>query len=263
MKPRPDTPESHLAERLRGAYPAPDCPPLEKWHELALGAVDAASLLRLESHALSCPACAAELRLARSFEEPIAESDAVAEITRALRQTHQSAKSTATLSSSPPRSSRRRWGRSAMAAAALVLTVFGVGLLYVSQQGPPPLRDPGSGAVVRSATLEALEPVGELDAAPQRFAWSQAPETATYTLTLETVSGQVLLQERIAGSSFEVPGDVVAQLEPAVTYHWRVDASNSSGELLARSPLTEFRLAPSLEGTTDPSEPGHENTQSR
>src|SRR5262245_30311482 len=73
-----DERDGPLPSLLAAAYPGQDCPPPESY--LRDAELSDAERGRIEAHARSCPACAAERELARSFGEPVhaqADTDAI------------------------------------------------------------------------------------------------------------------------------------------------------------------------------------------
>ncbi len=124
--------------------------------------------------------------------------------------------------------------------AALVL-VLGVGMALRSLEvGAPPLPAPVAGDVRRSATIEAVAPLGPLAEAPAEFSWQPIAGAGSYALSLRTIDGNALWQAEVAGPPADLPPEVEESLHRAVTYYWSVEALDVEGRPLARSELAPF-----------------------
>ena len=108
----------------------------------------------------------------------------------------------------------------------------------------PPVQGPGSGEVLRSGAGIVLEsPLGTLTSLPQRFAWRPEPTAAHYTLRIERVDGELLIERRTEDAMVELTADERTRLRDHVTYDWLVTADDGTGETL-RSDRQSFVSRP-------------------
>ncbi len=143
----------------------------------------------------------------------------------------------------------------ALAAGAVVL-VLGLGALIRSiELGAPRLPAPGPEGVTRSATIEAVRPLGPVATAPAELVWLPVDGAATYVLSLGAIDGTVLWRAEVKGPPADVPAEVESSLLGAVTYYWSVEARGTDGSLLARSELAPFAIELAGEVVAETSEP--------
>lgn len=218
--------ESHtLADWLRAAYadPAAGCPPPESFLEAERAALPEDERRRLTEHAGSCPACAAERELARLFDaEP--QGRVVAFPSRPVAA----------------RTSRRpswQW-----AAAASMLLLIGL-TFFLARPVAPPLPAPQEGEV-RGSRIELVAPLGDMAAVPAELRWEPVAGAAAYRIRLLAVDDTALTEIRTNRPQAPLSAEVVARLQPAVTYRWTVEALAEDGRRLARSEPGEFRVPP-------------------
>lgn len=241
------TTKAPLSEWLRLAYRGEaGCPPPEAYLADELAALDADARARLESHAESCAACAAELDLAQAFEsaEPAGAQDhrAVERIVRRLERR-------------PPHGRRGGWlGRPdwgsilrtpAFQLAAAAVLVIGIGIGIRDAATPPPLTGGSGSGVVRSSTLELRAPLGDIDGAPVQLAWEPVEGAASYRVTVRSVDDTVLWSAETAASTVNVDARLEALLRQAVSYGWGVEALGADGARIAWSADASFRIRPS------------------
>ncbi len=192
--------------------PGPECPPLEELAELAAGRL--AGRGRLREHTRRCAHCAGELALLEAWEEE------------------------------PPVPGRRSRPALALLAAGVVLAVC-AGTLYQLRTPTPALPDRLSAAeTLRSNTILAAGPEGDLDAAPAKLQWEAVASAARYRVTLMEVDRTVLWQAESQDTSVVLPAAVRALCLPAKTLLWRVHAVDASGRALADSEVARFRVRP-------------------
>jgi len=253
-----------LEEWLHAAYAG--CPPPEAFLEAETAALDPAARRRLDEHAASCPACAAERDLARLFTaEPqaagVRQEDVdfvVARLEEAspLRRTAAPPAATGrvvpfpsrpaqpSMSPTPLPSARRssRWPAWLAAAAVVVLSV-GL-LLQRSLLAPPPLPAPPAAGVMRGGEVELLTPVGEVAALPAELRWEPRRGAAAYHVRLRAFDDELLWEATVAAPPAHLPANVTARLQRAVTYSWSVEALDAQGARLAGSEPVRFRVSP-------------------
>jgi hypothetical protein len=131
------------------------------------------------------------------------------------------------------RSPRPAW----LVLAAAVLGA--VGLIYwPSRDAPAPDR----AAATRGAPVQLVEPVGEVGELGV-FRWQAPPLALTYRVDLRR--GDTTLWSGISsGQELEAPPDLVGELVPGVSYHWRVEGVAEAGRVVVSSEWVEVRLQP-------------------
>jgi hypothetical protein len=227
-----------LSESLREAL-SPDgaCPSPEDYLRLESGETNPEEGRRLLEHAERCPACAAELELARVFhagpEEGSEDLDFVVGRLESLRL-HETPRP---LEFRPRRKAVVRW-----AASLAALVALAVGLSVYTSQKAPSLPEPGREEVFRGAEIHDLQPSGEFPEVPRGFRWSAIEGAASYRVTLRAVDETVLWEESVAQPSARLPEEVARGLHPAVLYAWTVEALNERGERLAVSEPVRFTV---------------------
>lgn len=233
-----------LTEAYRGRD---DCPPPEALLAEELAALEPAARQRLEAHVRSCPACAAERRLATAFDE-IREEDR-ADLDWLVDQLDRKPSAAAieipetaqVVTIDRGRALRAQaWWPLALA-ATLLLAVGLVSQLRPSRPGLPELPET---SIVRSSRLELLAPQGDITGIPEQLMWSGVDDAATYRVTVERPGGDIVWQQDVAAEQIEIEDVVRRSLQPAVVYSWAVEALDKEGSLLARSAIGTFRIQP-------------------
>ncbi len=141
----------------------------------------------------------------------------------------------------PEAKPRHRLPRRAVQAAGVAVLVLGLGALIRGfEPGPPPQPVPAPGGVTRSATIEPVRPVGPLAATPTELVWQEVDGGSSYAVNLRAIDGKALWQAEVPGPPADVPAEVMANLNPAVTYYWSVGAFDAEHRLVARSELAPF-----------------------
>ena len=153
------------------------------------------------------------------------------------------------------RTSRHRHRGPLGITTAALLVVLGA-LTLASTDRAPELPSPPTSGVVRGSTLELLEPVGPLAEAPSQLRWRPSAGASRYRLVFERVDGRVFFQrdfEPRAGEgealTFDLPTDFTASLRPMVVYYWWIEALDTAGLPIARSPRERIRIL------TEPAQP--------
>ena len=223
----------------------PECPPLE---ELVAAAGEPAAPRRDEilRHAGSCPACGAELELARSFgREDAAESADVDRVVARLRGEAEPGGRVLEFRRERKADGSSRmavWGR--WAAAALVVVGLGLGFQAWRDSRSPELGGPGVTGVVRSGEIELVAPVGEVVGAPREMVWVGVPDAASYRVELLDVAGDPVASIETSAPRVELDEATRAELRARASYGWRVVALDSAGAEVASSATVEFEVAP-------------------
>lgn len=241
-----------LEEFFRAAYPCKEagCPPPEAWLEAETGARTPEARRDLEAHAGRCPVCAAEWDLARLFDAgPEAAGVSPEDVGFVVsRLSEVSPVRTGRNPAAPrvvlfPGQRFRQLPASfvRLAAAAVLALVAGLGwTLYAPAPSLPELRQ---GGAVRAIAVEALAPVGEVDAMPAELRWARMG-AASYRVRLTAVDGTLLWESRVTAPSVRLPAEVAARLHRAVVYVWSVEALDVDGKLLAGSEPIRFLAKP-------------------
>jgi hypothetical protein len=228
---------------------------------------------RLDEHARTCPACAAEQELARLFHEApdkagVSAGD-LAHVVARLEQTSpvrplaevtespvgkvvpfpaRSPQSVPSVQDTQPvrrETSRVRPWRLA-AAAALLLS--GSLLVWRSQPTQMPLpAPPGESEVFRGGDVEVVSPLGEMDAVPTELRWQERDGAASYRVRLSAVDDAVLWEATVAAPPARLPDTVAGTLHRAVVYVWTVEALDANGARVAVSEPARFRARPEPE----------------
>lgn len=239
----------HLETSAEGALAAalergPGCPPIEKLVELATRPMPAEAAESIRAHVAGCPACAAELDLARAFQSP--ESSVEAEDLRwVVAQLEAGAVSTPEPARILPmrrRSAFAGWGLRA-AAAALVAVALGLGWTLIGDRKSPGLPTAGAEDVVRSGHVALVAPLDAEVKGPIRFSWEPVSGASSYRVVLADVSDEPIWEGESPRAGLELPEVAEKRLESLVTYRWSVIARDRSGLRLAQSEIGEFRYA--------------------
>lgn len=239
------TRQASMGEWLKRAYEDGECPPPEAYLADELAALDKAARERLDAHAATCAACAAERDLAAGFDAS-ATAEERRDVERIVRR----------LERRPPHGRRPGWGWGSLSwtdlvrtpafqlAAAAVL-VIGVGLGVREAATPPTLGTAPDPSAVRSSTLELLSPVGELAGLPDALRWQEVEGAELYRVSVLAVDDSELWSAETTRPSIEIDERLGAAVRPAVWYRWRVEALDRAGSRIAWSPEARFRVAPS------------------
>ena len=232
-----------LRSWLTLAYRDPDdCPPPEVWLEKELANLSPDRRRELESHADGCARCAAERRLAQSFDRE--EMDLSPDEVRGLMAgLDQSSPERIVEFSRPKPAHGPRWPVR-LALAATVVLAAGLALQSARNRTPRlperPVED-----VVRSTRVELLAPLGEVASIPSEWNWTPLDDVDQYRMVIRAVDQRVLWEKTTSESSAEIPVEIRNLLRPGVTYWWVVEALGSEGAVVGRSETRSFTIAPS------------------
>lgn len=242
------TKQETLGKWLSEAYRGSDhCPPPEALLAAELAALEPAARQRLEVHIRSCPACAAERRLAAAFDEIREEDRADIDwlVDQLDRQPSASAieipETAQVVTIDRGRAQRAQTWWPLALAATLILAV---GLVFQLRPSRPGLPEQPETSIVRSGRLELLMPQGDIAGIPVQLMWSGVEDAARYRVTVKRPGGDVVWQQDVAAEAIEIEDSVRRSLQSAVVYSWVVEALDQEGSLLARSAVGTFRIQP-------------------
>ena len=204
-----------------------DCVPVDRFD--SLGSADAA-------HIASCPRCQTELALYREFTEAVpSESEGAAvEWIRA-----ETARRWRRARNNSPRLLSRLWTWVPVASIGAVLL-----LLVLVNRGPslPELPADPSARVYRSAAIEVVEPVGDLQSAPAELKWRPVAGATRYVVRITEVDDTIVWQGVATEARAALPSAVRARIVPAKTLLWSVTAEDARGNAVASSTPEKFRV---------------------
>jgi len=246
--------DTALGEGLRAAYAGGEgCPPPQLLLEEAEGGLAPAEREALAAHVSGCPACAAELRLARSFAAPNEAAVDAADLRFVVERLRRNAPVRAAEPAGgrvvpfPAAPREKPASRSALLrrVAAVGLFVLAAGLAWRLIGGAgDPLPAPELSDTVRGAEIEGLAPAGELAALPAELRWEPWRGAASYRVQISAVDGAVLWQATVAGPPVRLPAELLRRLQPAVRYTWTVSALGPEGAAIAVAEPASFRARP-------------------
>ncbi len=243
--------------------PAAGCPPLAELVDALFTGAKTPAAEALRAHAAGCFACAAELELARAFDDSprdAAEAQEIARVAGGFKVLSLVPAAAESPIAPPPQMARvlkmerpRLRGKSETplwtrwAAAAMV--VVGLGFMFEWAHrtigGAPRLPDAPASDVVRSGELLLDSPIGTLHATPAQFSWRAVAGAGSYRVELRDVAGDLVWQGLSPATTLSAPPELTAKLESFVTYRWNVTALDASASAVAHSAPTSFRIEPS------------------
>ncbi|HXU31636.1 MAG TPA: zf-HC2 domain-containing protein [Thermoanaerobaculia bacterium] len=263
-----DPREETFAGHLRGAF-GKDCPAPEVFLEAEWVALSAAERSRIEAHAATCPACAAERDLAGQWDLPVDSGDVSAEdlayvvgrieesqaeaapparsnvVPFPVGRKTQSAESIAVPESRTARRPGRSFASWGLALAAMLAVGIGLAIGLRFQSDLPDLPPPPTGAETYRGSAVLLEgPEGELAKPPAVLGWEDVPGAASYRVRIVDPLGEEIWSATAKTSPLPVPAATVAKLQTAVVYAWSVEAFDAGGKRLAGAEPLKFRIAP-------------------
>ena len=128
-------------------------------------------------------------------------------------------------------------------AAASFLIVAGMGV-YWQTTAPPEIGGPrgGNPPVYRSASIDALAPVGEVAVAPISLDCSSVDGAASYRFEISEVDRTVIWSDESDGPSIQLPSPIRDSALPGKTLAWKVYALDETGDVMATSEATNFQV---------------------
>ena len=222
--------DSAVLVRILG--PGPDCIPI--------GRLDDALATTDRRHLDSCPRCQAELALWRAFSGSAPSSFegggvrwVVAELGRRLAPASRRA---------PAGTWRWLTVRRPWPVAAAVAVAAAVG--YTAWDPEPRVRTlHGVAQVYRTASLDAIAPLGDVAAAPRAIEWASLSGAAVYDVEVFEVDRSTLWRGSSFAPRIELPPSLSVHFAPGKSVLWEVTARNGAGVVVAHSGAQRFRVA--------------------
>ncbi|MEW5900205.1 MAG: hypothetical protein AB1715_01945 [Acidobacteriota bacterium] len=131
----------------------------------------------------------------------------------------------------------RQWATVGIAAAVLVVAVFGI-LPRLRQTSPQFVLSESE--VVRGASLALLSPVIDVKAVPSYFEWRHLGQDAEYKIFV--YNSGLLWKESTRDNRIAVPEEVKQLMVAGQKYSWQVKAFSSKGTLIAVSSKVQFQI---------------------
>jgi hypothetical protein len=223
-----------------------DCPPLKDLEHL----LQEGAPIALKRHVEGCPHCRTELHMLRSFiSNEIAEDEraAVNAITARLKARSTTGATNEAVATEPrqswwKRAFEVRWLSPAAATLAVALVVAGVAIEL--RRGKQPAIDivTGTTEVLRSSAITILSPIGDLRQRPTEIRWEAAPNAVRYRVRIMEVDHAEVWSTDATSPRVGLPPTVEALIVPSKTLIVQVAAFGASGQKIAESETTRFRL---------------------
>jgi anti-sigma factor RsiW len=234
-------------EFLKNALePRQECLTIDELGRLNDARLSPADAQAAAAHLASCAGCRAELDMLVEFQTGEIRADEE-DVVRAGRQRLTERAREIVGRAVPPRPVSW-WRQSSVVrpllamAALLLLSVAG----YLWRPGPPgfPSNIDTGREVARSLSLTVLTPAGDLAEVPRRLAWEPVAGATRYHVRVIEVDRHEVWASDAATTDTELPAAVRALMVPGKTLGWQVSAYTASGERLAESAVTQFRMTP-------------------
>ena len=133
----------------------------------------------------------------------------------------------------------RQWATVGVAAAALLVVVFGV---------LPQLRDSSpqfvlsETEVARGQALTLMSPIIDVRSVPTFFEWKPLSQEAEYKISL--YNGGLLWSAVTKDNRIAIPEETRQLMQPGQRFAWQVKAFSSNGTLIAVSSKVQFQVGP-------------------
>jgi hypothetical protein len=128
-------------------------------------------------------------------------------------------------------------GRFAVAGLAALLAI-GIYMRPPSHGGRPVVEDD----TVRSASIEGIEPAGDISQPPAVLRWRAAASAASYRVRILDVDNVVIWQAPAKANQIEIPAAARALMLHKKTLFWQIEALDAKGTSLAQSAPSQFRV---------------------
>jgi hypothetical protein len=133
----------------------------------------------------------------------------------------------------------RQWATVGVAAAALLLVVFGV---LPQFRGPAPQFVLSETEVVRGESLTLMSPIIDVKSVPTFFEWKSLGQEVEYKISL--YNGGLLWSAVTRDSRIAVPEEIRQRMLPGQRFAWQVRAFSARGTLIAVSSKVQFQINP-------------------
>ncbi|MDH4063965.1 MAG: hypothetical protein OEW19_06165 [Acidobacteriota bacterium] len=232
IPPDSDSARQHWNEALAAG---PLCLSLERLAEPALDAGE-------QAHVQTCPRCHTERALMLDFEAALPADGEGAAVEWIARETRRRLFPEAVAERQPAHGvgwwRLPTWATSMAAGLAIAVGA------YLMVRSPSPVFEPGEpGAVYRTAAVEMVSPLGDLDAVPAELTWRAVDGAARYEVRVLEVDGTEIWRTTTSSPSVATPDVVRAAAKPARTLAWAVAAMDASGRPVAEPASATFRVA--------------------
>lgn len=225
-------------EKVRAVWkaalvPTPECISIERLTE-TLNEPDA-------RHLSICPRCKAELALLTEFERSIRRQEEGAGAAWIAQELRRRAAAGANRTAG-----RKPWltisGYRFLAVAATVIMIAGASALYMSKRHLDPGAESAGGNELRSQSVVAVSPLGDLETAPAELRWQAVSSAASYAVGVQEVDHHNLWTSETTHPYILLPARLRSSFVPGKTLLWDVKAKNAAGEVLAGSGTQKFRV---------------------
>jgi len=133
----------------------------------------------------------------------------------------------------------RQWATVGVAAAALLLVVFGV---LPQFRGSSPQFVLSETEVVRGESLTLMSPIIDVRSVPTYFEWKSLGQDVEYKISL--LNGAPLWSAVTRDSRIVVPEEIRQRMLPGQRFAWQVRAFSKRGTLIAVSSKVQFQIQP-------------------
>ena len=221
-----------------------ECPDLESLlTSLSLEKHDL-GYISANTHVDRCPRCRAYYLLQPDFEQATPTRQEAAIVESISAQLSGAVPVSRSKGPAPVLTPIRKWlwtrrFFSSLAAAA-VLSAVAIGL-HERNLDHPSFHTSGD-VVYRSATLQAVSPVGDLQTVPLALHWTSTENAYSFRVTVMEVDGSVLYTKTTGETELTLPALVRDQFQPGRTLLWKVAALDAGGNVVQESNTERFRL---------------------
>ena len=130
----------------------------------------------------------------------------------------------------------RTWATAAVAAALLLVVIFGV-IPSLKTSSPQFFINED---LVRGESITLISPLIDIPTVPTQFKWKSHGENVEYKFYL--YNDKLLWTENTTENSIILPEEVRNLMAPSETYSWQVKAFSKEGGLIAVSSRVRFRI---------------------
>jgi hypothetical protein len=228
-------PDRAREELKRQLQPTPQCIPIERFGD---------RLTDVERDHLSvCARCEAELALWHGFADstPVPDENGAVQWVASEVHRRRAESGTGRSTTLTPNWLARFRTRTLIAVAASVLVALAVA--YVAWDPEPRINEPPSAqSDYRTARLDVVGPLGDLETPPKELIWVAVNGAVRYDVRVFEIDGTTLWKASSSVARVGLPAAVVAQFVPGKPIVWEVTARDIAGASLAVSGTQRFRV---------------------